>query len=124
MFRLVAAAALAACGLAAAPLSARADGGTTLILATALPLGNPHADQVLHPWADRVNKASAGVLTIEYDEVQPIMMATSSRAGSHFRTAPASLAEPIVQEWAHEIPNGEAVLAAYRKILADVTVGH
>jgi TRAP-type C4-dicarboxylate transport system substrate-binding protein len=38
---------------------------TTLILATALPPGNPLADQVLHPWAQRVNKAGAGVLKID-----------------------------------------------------------
>ncbi|HEY3920230.1 MAG TPA: TRAP transporter substrate-binding protein [Stellaceae bacterium] len=49
----------------AVPSSAGAQSETTLILATALPPGNPLADQVLHPWADRVNKAGAGVLKID-----------------------------------------------------------
>lgn len=62
---LFAAAAITACALAVAPSLAHADGETTLILATALPPGNPLADQVLHPWADRVNKAGAGVLKID-----------------------------------------------------------
>ncbi|HLI19674.1 MAG TPA: TRAP transporter substrate-binding protein [Stellaceae bacterium] len=58
-------AACAASALAILSPSARADGETTLILATALPPGNPLSDQVLHPWADRVNKAGAGVLKID-----------------------------------------------------------
>ncbi len=45
--------------------SARADEIPTLIFATALPPGNPLADQVLHPWADRVNAAGQGKLRID-----------------------------------------------------------
>src|ERR1700749_381107 len=45
--------------------NARADDVPTLILATALPPGNPLADQVLHPWADRVNAAADGKLKID-----------------------------------------------------------
>src|SRR5215469_7283531 len=48
-----------------ATTGARADDVPTLILATALPPGNPLADQVLHPWADRVNTAAAGKLKID-----------------------------------------------------------
>jgi TRAP-type C4-dicarboxylate transport system substrate-binding protein len=44
---------------------AQADDVPTLILATALPPGNPLADQVLHPWADRVNAAASGKLRID-----------------------------------------------------------
>lgn len=47
------------------PKAAPAQDETTLILATALPPGNPLSNQVLHPWADRVNKAGAGVLKID-----------------------------------------------------------
>jgi TRAP-type transport system periplasmic protein len=51
---------------AAVPLGcARADGETTLILATALPPGNPLVDQVLHPWAERVNQAGVGKIKID-----------------------------------------------------------
>lgn len=49
----------------AATAGARADDVPTLILATALPPGNPLADQVLHPWADRVNAAAEGKLKID-----------------------------------------------------------
>ena len=42
-----------------------ADGETTLILATALPPGNPLVDQVLHPWAERVNQAGTGRIKID-----------------------------------------------------------
>lgn len=42
-----------------------ADGETTLILATALPPGNPLVDQVLHPWAERVNQAGVGKIKID-----------------------------------------------------------
>jgi TRAP-type C4-dicarboxylate transport system substrate-binding protein len=45
--------------------TAGADDVPTLILATALPPGNPLADQVLHPWADRVNAAAEGKLKID-----------------------------------------------------------
>jgi TRAP-type transport system periplasmic protein len=60
-----------ACALAAAvvaaclPGHAWSEGETTLILATALPPGNPLAAQVLHPWAERVNRAGAGILKID-----------------------------------------------------------
>lgn len=47
------------------PQAAPAQDETTLILATALPPGNPLSAQVLHPWADRVNEAGAGVLKID-----------------------------------------------------------
>lgn len=59
----VAFAALALAG--AASTHARADDVPTLILATALPPGNPLADQVLHPWGDRVNAAAEGKLKID-----------------------------------------------------------
>src|SRR5579862_1885110 len=57
-------AALMALLVAVAP-PARADDTPTLILATALPPGNPLAEQVLHPWADRVNAAANGALRID-----------------------------------------------------------
>ena len=50
---------------AAAPKPAAAEDVPTLILATALPSGNPLAEQVLHPWADRVNAAANGKLRID-----------------------------------------------------------
>ncbi len=49
----------------APPHPAQADDVPTLILATALPPGNPLADQVLHPWAERVNAAGQGKLRID-----------------------------------------------------------
>ncbi|HEX3970810.1 MAG TPA: TRAP transporter substrate-binding protein [Stellaceae bacterium] len=58
--------ALGALALACTAIAnARADDVPTLILATALPPGNPLSDQVLHPWADRVNAAAEGKLKID-----------------------------------------------------------
>ncbi|HXE29074.1 MAG TPA: TRAP transporter substrate-binding protein, partial [Stellaceae bacterium] len=58
--------ALGALALACTAIAhARADDVPTLILATALPPGNPLADQVSHPWADRVNAAAEGKLKID-----------------------------------------------------------
>jgi TRAP-type transport system periplasmic protein len=58
--------ALGALALASTAIGdARAEDTPTLILATALPPGNPLADQVLHPWADRVNAAADGKLKID-----------------------------------------------------------
>jgi TRAP-type transport system periplasmic protein len=49
----------------AAPGRALAQGETTVILATALPPGDLLAAQVLHPWAERVNRAGAGIIKID-----------------------------------------------------------
>lgn len=59
---LAAAAVIVTCG---AWLRSAAAEEATLILATALPPGNPLAAQVLHPWAERVNAAGKGSLRID-----------------------------------------------------------